>query len=67
MSRPEPPDFERLSDEALEAKQRDECGPLIEAAYGGSCRGCGMRWEPGDFICWSDGESAWICADCSQQ
>jgi hypothetical protein len=43
----------------------EEAGPLIEAGYAGRCRGCASRWEPGDYICFSEDEDGWVCADCA--
>lgn len=58
-----PPDFAALADAVDEER---EISPFIEALYSGTCRGCGGRWEPGDFIAYSAGEGRWICADCAR-
>jgi hypothetical protein len=58
------PDFARIAE--LASDDGDGVGPFIEALYHGRCRGCGGRWEPGDFIAWSSGEDHWVCADCAR-
>jgi hypothetical protein len=52
--------------ELAESGMRKETGPLIESQYGGRCRACTERWEPGDFIAFSEDEDGWICADCAR-
>jgi hypothetical protein len=42
-------------------------GPLTAARYGGRCRTCGGRWEPGDQIAFDEDENGWICQDCAGQ
>jgi hypothetical protein len=59
------PDFARLAEQAEEGEQ--ETGPLIQARYGGRCRGCGGDILVGDFIAWSGGEGRYVCADCARQ
>ena len=58
------PDFAAIAEAA--AGDGDGVGPFIEARYFGRCRGCGGRWEPGDFIAYSHGEDSWVCADCAR-
>ena len=55
------PDFGALAEAAGEPR---DTGPSIEAAYHGTCRGCGERWSPGDMITYSEDESGWVCASC---
>lgn len=52
--------------ELAETGMRRAVGPLIEAQYGGRCRGCPERWEPGDFIAYCEDEDGWVCADCAR-
>ena len=52
--------------ELAETGMTKQTGPLIEAGYGGRCRACTERWEPGDFIAFSEDEDGWICADCAR-
>ena len=59
-----PVNFAALAELAEQGLER-EVGPFIEARYEGTCRGCGGRWEPGDFIAFAAGEDGWICADCA--
>lgn len=51
--------------ELAESGADDGPGPVIEARFSGSCRGCGRRWEPGNTIVYSDEEDGWICATCA--
>lgn len=39
----------------------------IEARYGGTCLGCGERYEVGELIAFDDVAEGWICWDCGQQ
>jgi hypothetical protein len=49
---------------AAEAEAQADMGPEIEARYSGTCRGCGQRWDPGEYIRFSEDEGAWLCAVC---
>jgi hypothetical protein len=65
QAREVPVDWDHMADLA-EQGMTAETGPLFEALYHGTCRGCGGRWSPGDFIAWATGEDRPVCADCAR-
>jgi hypothetical protein len=56
--------WDDLTDQA-EQGMGGAVGPVIEAQYGGRCRGCGDRWEPGDLIAYGEDEDGWLCSSCA--
>jgi hypothetical protein len=58
--------WDRLIETVLEG-ERERVGPLVTAQYGGRCRACAVRWEPGEQIARDDDEDAWICANCAAE
>ena len=57
-----------VSREQWAAWHGEFAGPLswIEARFGGTCRGCGLRYEVGELIAYDEDEGGWICWDCGQ-
>jgi len=57
--------WDDLVSTVADAQGEGRTGPLIETLYHGRCRGCGDRWQPGDLICWDEGEDGWVCGGCA--
>lgn len=49
---------------ANEAQARRRFGPWVTAQYGGSCPGCGTRFEPGERIRADDDLGDFVCETC---
>jgi hypothetical protein len=46
------------------ASPDDGLGPWITSRWGGYCRGCGHRFEPGDLIRYYAGEDSYLAECC---
>lgn len=57
-------------DEYAELAEQGETEPVSQpfpARYGGVCRACGDRFEPGDEIAYDRDEDGLICVECAGQ
>lgn len=61
-------DWNKMSYQAQAGEQRkSRFGPWITASYGGSCPGCGQRFDPGERIRADDELGDFVCEACGSQ